>query len=468
MRSSLIFWILLSFIPIAHALDPNNLRLIDHLVIEEILNRDMISTKVRVNEESDKSFLLFLNDPKKRVRKEFQISSEYRSDVIFWYKIYNQFSSAHQVIHDMDDVRIVYESIDYSDLGSSALNRFVKSNLQVSYGEQQVRLIKKYLNILKIDLDSKSKGAQRLRGIIQKAKTIPKEKNDREIFFTNLAKNIRIQTGQRDNIFQGLINSIPYQKFIFKTFKQFGIPKELLAIAFLESSFNPIARSKVNAAGIWQIMPYIGRRLFPTEEKISDERFNPYLATLGAAHLFRQNIRITKRWDLAITAYNSGVGRILSAKKKYKRKFPGKKMTLNEMFVHFPSAGHGFASKAFYPSFLALVHTLAYQDQLFPLKGIDTRLVLKESPPEDIYFYLLKCPLKPSYIMNHLKRKNETLKAMNRHFKNINKVAPRGSIFVSGVKLNKKKYKLVTDYYIKKKYPKHWIKLLKNQRCSTR
>jgi membrane-bound lytic murein transglycosylase D len=97
---------------------------------------------------------------------------------------------------------------------------------------------------------------------------------------------LRSQTGQRDQIEKGIQRSSIYIHYLRDLAKNFNLPPELLAIPFLESSFNPKAESKVGASGIWQIMPYISGKLLSRDKSKNapDLRNNPIIASLAAFH----------------------------------------------------------------------------------------------------------------------------------------------------------------------------------------
>src|SRR5690606_910794 len=155
-------------------------------------------------------------------------------------------------------------------------------------------------------------------------------------------------TGQKNFIKSGIVESLPYQSFLFRLFADKKLPKELLAIPFLESSFNPRAHSKVSAAGAWQFMPLISSYFLPKRTTILDYRFNVGLSSLAAAKLLDENHRILKSWDLAVTAYNSGTKHLLKTKRELKRP----DVTLEDVIKHSDSKHFGFASKNFYSEFL--------------------------------------------------------------------------------------------------------------------
>src|SRR3954447_4604186 len=119
------------------------------------------------------------------------------------------------------------------------------------------------------------------------------------------SQRVRFQLGQADKFREGLIRSGAWEKFIRKTIADAGLPPEIASLPHVESSFNPAARSKVGAAGMWQFMVSTGRR-FMRIDNVVDERLAPYKSTRAAALLMQQNYEVTRAWPLAITAYNPG------------------------------------------------------------------------------------------------------------------------------------------------------------------
>jgi membrane-bound lytic murein transglycosylase D len=149
-------------------------------------------------------------------------------------------------------------------------------------------------------------------------------------------------------IHKGLLRSFAYDNFFKKHLKLFNLPKELLAIPFLESSFNRDATSRVNAAGMWQFMPYIGNLMMPKTTDNVDYRYNPVVSTIAAFHLLKENKMILKSWDLAITAYNSGTKHLIRARRKFKNRT--KNINLSYVLKNYKHAHLGFASKNFIQS----------------------------------------------------------------------------------------------------------------------
>jgi Transglycosylase SLT domain len=86
---------------------------------------------------------------------------------------------------------------------------------------------------------------------------------------------------------------------------RFALPTGLLdALIWTESRYNPIAVSKVGAAGLGQLMPGTAKDLGVSN------RFDPYANILGAARYLRQMLDQFGMVQLALAAYNAGPGAV--------------------------------------------------------------------------------------------------------------------------------------------------------------
>lgn len=177
--------------------------------------------------------------------------------------------------------------------------------------------------------------------------------------YWHVARALRTQRGQRDFIASGIQASGRYLPAIKKSFRDQGVPEELANIAFIESSFNLAAYSKVGAAGVYQIMPATGKQYMIIDDLI-DERRDPIKSGLAAAKLLKLNYKLTQRWPLAITAYNHGVGGINRAIKTVKSR------EIIDLINNYNGRAFGFASKNFYTGFLGLLDTLEKSEKIFP------------------------------------------------------------------------------------------------------
>jgi membrane-bound lytic murein transglycosylase D len=117
-------------------------------------------------------------------------------------------------------------------------------------------------------------------------------------------------------------------------------------LPLVESSFNAAAYSKVGAAGLWQFMRSTGRRYMRVDDAV-DERLDPYRSTEAAAQLLAYNYRVLGSWPLALTAYNHGAAGMRRAKESVGT---DDYVRINRTYS---SRTFGFASRNFFPSFLA-------------------------------------------------------------------------------------------------------------------
>ena len=94
---------------------------------------------------------------------------------------------------------------------------------------------------------------------------------------------------------------------------RYGLPYELRYLPVIESALNPMARSYVGAAGLWQFMPGTGK-LFGLEiNSLVDERMDPIKSTEAACKFLSSMYAVYHDWNLVIAAYNCGSGNVNKA-----------------------------------------------------------------------------------------------------------------------------------------------------------
>ena len=149
------------------------------------------------------------------------------------------------------------------------------------------------------------------------------EKNDEvETIFLNEVK-LYVKAFQTNEQYRRFMNnslrrSARYMPAVKEVFKKRNIPEDMAFIAFLESGFNPGARSHAGAVGMWQFMPGTAKRYSLRVTDRVDDRLDPVKSTFAAVEYFHDLIAIfgPRSFLLALAAYNCGEGRIISCLKK--------------------------------------------------------------------------------------------------------------------------------------------------------
>lgn len=124
-----------------------------------------------------------------------------------------------------------------------------------------------------------------------------------------LLKNKRMVTAM-------LKRSEPYIYFIAQECEKRGMPSELALLPFVESQFNPLARSPSAAEGLWQFVPSTGRQFDLKQNKWVDERRDLVASTRAALDYLTYLYDMHGDWHLALLSYNWGEGSVLKAVKK--------------------------------------------------------------------------------------------------------------------------------------------------------
>jgi peptidoglycan lytic transglycosylase D len=255
-------------------------------------------------------------------------------NVRFWVDMYTKYPSTKGVVHDATDLNIVYGVIDLlppDKPGSMQINEH-----RIRAAKEQYRKILEDLAENSNPQDSEKRGVVLLFGT-----------SGGPDAFREAISNIRCQVGQKDRFERGLIRSGAYLHKIRAIFRSHGLPEDLCYLPHVESSFDVTAFSKAGAAGMWQFTRATGKK-FLTVNKYLDERRDPIRASEAAAKLIKSNYARLGDWPMTITAYNHGITGMLRAKREMG--------TYDAVFQDYGGKRFGFASRNFYPEFLAARH----------------------------------------------------------------------------------------------------------------
>jgi membrane-bound lytic murein transglycosylase D len=286
-----------------------------------------------------------------QITSNFAIPNGLEKRVWFWGQIYSYFSINEYVLHIGDYPEVVLEvgkNIMTED--GTSISGILKTKRAMNKRKRRYAAILRKMHRNK----SKSFNTPQMKRI-ENAMIHIDDRNK----YLKAANSVRTQRGQKEFVGRGIVMASEYLPHIVKEFEQRSLPVELAKIAFVESSFNIKAVSKVGASGVYQIMPFIGRK-FLVMNRYIDERRDPIKSSIAAARLFQENYRGLGNWPLSVTAYNHGLYGIRRAVRKVGSE------DLAEIIKNYNNRRFGFASKNFYSEFLAMLYTLENSSTFFP------------------------------------------------------------------------------------------------------
>ena len=286
---------------------------------------------------------------------------ELSTDIKFWKKVFTETSTDQYIIHDSQYLNIIYTIINFDSTASERKRSRYLRSIKEKYEQFLLRM-----HYSKQDTSDLYGWERR---VFNQFKSI-----DEKDKFRTAAQRIRAQQGIKEKFIKGIKRSFSYLQSMEEIFKRYNLPRELIYMPHIESSFNINAASRAGAKGMWQFMWGTGR-YYLRINRIVDQRFDPIYSTEAAAKLLQRNYKELQDWALAITAYNHG----LAGMKRAQKKFNGDYLEIRDGYL---KRSFGFASKNFYPEFLAVVDIMDSLQFYFPQIGRDPIYVFKEIEPE--------------------------------------------------------------------------------------
>jgi len=107
-----------------------------------------------------------------------------------------------------------------------------------------------------------------------------------------------------------------YLHYVVEEVEKRGMPMEIALLPMIESAYNPIAKSRSKAVGIWQFMPATGQYFGLEQNWWVDQRQDVVASTKSALDYLEQLHETFGSWDLALAAYNAGPGTVSRAIKR--------------------------------------------------------------------------------------------------------------------------------------------------------
>lgn len=141
-----------------------------------------------------------------------------------------------------------------------------------------------------------------------------------------------------------------YHPMFEEVLNRYGVPEELKYLTIVESAMNPMATSRVGAAGLWQFMYHTGKLYDMEVNSVVDDRRDPYKSTVAAARYLRDLYGVFDDWTLAIAAYNCGPGNINKGIAR-----SGGKRTFWEIYPYLPRETRGYI-----PALIAATYVMNY------------------------------------------------------------------------------------------------------------
>ena len=274
--------------------------------------------------------------------------------VEFWKQIFTVYTSDQVVLHDERHMSVIYSVIDMADLRTQGASELQIERTRIRRVRAEVNRISKALRDLAAGRPVMNLPAD-LRKVPASMEHIPGGRSK----YRRAASLVRSQRGLRNRFSEAIEISGMFMPGIERALEEYGLPREIRCLPFVESMFNYRARSKVGASGAWQFTASTGRMFLQMDEAV-DARSDVLLAAAGAARKLRQDYESLEVWPLALTAYNHGAGGMARAVRRLGTR------DIGVVVAEYKSRTFGFASRNFYAEFIAAVVAYSERERHFP------------------------------------------------------------------------------------------------------
>lgn len=313
----------------------------------------------------------------------FPVYDLIKPNVTFWTNIFTQYTRGQALVHDMGNLSRIYEEIK---LNPAKTQQAARANKKIKKAA-----LEKYKTVLM----NLSKGKTPHTPLEKKVAALFPDKT-KPSAFRWAARRLRVQTGLKEHFMEGVIRSGALIDEFKMIIKSYGLPEDLAYLPCLESAYDVHTYSKYGAAGLWQFTHYTGK-LFMDINYVVDLRRDPIVSTHGAAQLLKRNYEKLQNWPMAITAYNHGLYGMSRAKAKHK--------TYPAIHANYSSRSFKFASRNFYPEFIAARNVAKNYIKYYGHITLDK--------PGQLTRYKVKGFLPAKTLVDNLPMDLKTLQAMN-------------------------------------------------------
>lgn len=148
-------------------------------------------------------------------------------------------------------------------------------------------------------------------------------------------------------------NSDRYIPYIEEIASKHEVPREIAIVAAIESAFNPKALSSAGASGMWQFMKETAKDMGLTSEERNDWKKSTRAAIIYLKWLAFHNF--DGDYELALLAYNGGIGRVTRAMERHQTNDPWKLIELNTL----PKE-----TQEYLPKFITYVYYYNFNEEL--------------------------------------------------------------------------------------------------------
>jgi len=150
----------------------------------------------------------------------------------------------------------------------------------------------------------------------------------------------------------------PFLPMIYDEIRKRNMPTEIALLPAVESAFIPTAYSWQGAAGLWQFTRATARIEGLKMNWWYDARRDPVVSTRAALDYLQKLHGMTGNWLLALAAYNGGIGTVLNAMKRTRKRLGREQVTFWDIRKELPRE-----TQKYVPQLMALC-TLLKQPEL--------------------------------------------------------------------------------------------------------